>query len=218
MLARIAPVAVALLVFSTGNVSAQSVAPLAANQKAGGSDFEQRLTALEIALSTIVAERPALWRFEPLEAEAAALLSDAATESERAAVRNVADRITSFDTLAARYRQLAQATPSTATHTPAPFRLTKARSIAPAATVAGQEYDAQGVLRPVVSQRQDAPRFALVDEQGKVTTFVTPSVGVDLQPMLGKRIALHGTRGYIPEYKHDHLTATRVTPLETLRR
>ena len=37
------------------------------------------------------------------------------------------------------------------------------------------QYDAVGVLRPVVSRRPGAPQFALVNAQGQVVTFVTPA-------------------------------------------
>jgi hypothetical protein len=74
-------------------------------------------------------------------------------------------------------------------------------------------YDGIGTLRPVVSRRREAPRFALVDPEGDVVTFITPSPGVNLQPYVGQRIGVVGTRGYMPEFKRTHVTAARVTPL-----
>ncbi len=80
-------------------------------------------------------------------------------------------------------------------------------------------YDATGMLKPVVSQRHKAPQYALVDEQGKVVSFVTPTPELDLKPYLGRRIGVHGQRGYMPEYRRAHVTAGRVTPIdETIRR
>lgn len=81
-------------------------------------------------------------------------------------------------------------------------------------------YDATGLLKPVVSQRHKAPQFALVDEQGKVVSFVTPTPELDLKPYVGRRIGVHGDRGYMPEYRRAHVTAGRVTPIEggTIRR
>ena len=81
-------------------------------------------------------------------------------------------------------------------------------------------YDATGLLKPVVSQRHKAPQFALVDEQGAVVSFVTPTPELDLKPFVGRRIGVHGDRGYMPEYRRAHVTAGRVTPIEggTIRR
>jgi hypothetical protein len=75
-------------------------------------------------------------------------------------------------------------------------------------------YDAVGTLKPVVSRRQQAPRFALVDDHGDVVTFVTANADVNLQPYVGKRIGVRGSRGFMPEYRRAHVTATRITPLE----
>jgi hypothetical protein len=69
------------------------------------------------------------------------------------------------------------------------------------------------VLRPVVSRRPGAPEYALVNEQGRVVSFVTPSPDLNLQPYLGHRIGIVGGRGYIPEFQRAHVTASRVTPL-----
>ena len=75
-------------------------------------------------------------------------------------------------------------------------------------------YDAVGTLKPVVSRRDQAPRYALVDDHGDVVTFVTASADVNLQPYVGKRIGVRGNRGFMPEYRRAHVTASRVTPLE----
>jgi hypothetical protein len=77
----------------------------------------------------------------------------------------------------------------------------------------GQRYDAVGVLRPVVSKRPGAPQFALLNERGQVVSFVTPSPDVNLQPYVGRRIGVTGSRGYIPEFQRSHVTAGRVSPL-----
>ena len=76
-----------------------------------------------------------------------------------------------------------------------------------------QTFDVTGVLKRVGSRRREAPRFALVDPTGDITSFITPSPGVNLQPFIGKQIGVYGTRGYMPEYRRAHITAARVTPL-----
>ena len=74
-------------------------------------------------------------------------------------------------------------------------------------------YDAVGKLKPVVSHREGAPRYALVDEQGNVVSFVTSTPDLNLQPYIGRRIGINGTRGFMPEYRRAHVTASRVTPV-----
>jgi hypothetical protein len=75
-------------------------------------------------------------------------------------------------------------------------------------------YDAVGTLKPVVSRRENAPQFALIDDHGDVVTFVTSTADVNLQPYVGKRIGVKGSRGFMPEYRRAHVVATRITPLE----
>jgi hypothetical protein len=78
----------------------------------------------------------------------------------------------------------------------------------------GPRYDAVGRLKPVVSQQDDAPRYALVDDSGGVISFVTPTPDLNLQPYVGMRIGVNGSRGFMPEYRKAHVTAGRVTPIE----
>ena len=183
-------------------------------------EFDQRLTALELALSTIISEKPNLWRFDTLEAEASSLLMAAPGEKERQVVREVATRIDSFAAIAGRYRETrgSFAELDRAKIAP-PTQLTKAQEPQQTKSEADKlGYDAVGVLRSVVSQRAEAPKFALVDGKGKVTTFLTPTPDLNLQSLIGKRIGVKGSRGFMPAYKREHLTANRVTALETVRR
>ena len=47
-----------------------------------------------------------------------------------------------------------------------------------------------------------------------MVTFVTASPDVNLQAYVGQRIGVRGSRGFMPEYRRAHVTASRVTPLE----
>src|SRR5690606_28898148 len=82
------------------------------------------------------------------------------------------------------------------------------------ASADGPRYDAVGRLKPVVSHSEDAPSFALVNDQGAVVSFVTPAPDLNLRPYVGMRIGVNGSRGFMPEYRKAHVTAGRVTPIE----
>lgn len=193
------------------------------------NEFQMRLTALELAVSTVVAERPNLWRFEPLEAEATQLLLLSSTEVDRQAVREIAERLEHFSDIAQRYRDNRVAFSIVARDRslnssrnirkePSDSKSTLATSNVAPSPVTRSQYDATGVLRPVVSKRPNAPKFALVDDQGRLTTFVTPTAGVDLEPLVGKRLGVRGNRGFIPEYQREHVTAERVATLDRVVR
>ncbi len=209
------------------NAAAESMsvdpAPLTTNNAFGASNtptapepFQKSLDRLEANLARMVAERPNMWQFEELEREAARLFSFATTEEQKSGVRTVAARMDRFAVLAARYRELRV---GDETKSPYPQTTSQLSGMENTRDVpAGADYDAVGTLRPVVSKSGDAPQYALVDDQGKLLTLITPSPDVNLQSLLGRRVAVRGTKGYLPKFQQPHLTANRVSPVENLRR
>lgn len=189
--------------------AAQS-APAATSQpptaQASG-DLSHELAAVELRLSRMAAAPTNLWNTERLERDTAQLMARAKTQAERDAVRVTQDKINRFAEIG---RRASQTSPAIAQ---AGQPQTSPPSNAAATTVAGVQYDAVGILRPVVSRRAGAPQFALVDERGQVISFVTSTPDLNLQPYLGHRVGVVGNRGYIPEFQRANVTAARVTPL-----
>jgi hypothetical protein len=203
-----------------------------------------RVAEMHLRLSQIVIGAPAVWQLGGLRDETAALLANEQSSEDREQLRELLNRITTFEAIQTRYRSLP------------PIALTTAGAIAtaagadPAATdpaldssgasgliarvqtdLAGDDgvtptpggpapslteplYDAVGTLKPVVSRRPNAPRFALIDDHGDVVTFVTAAPDVNLQAYLGQRIGVRGSRGFMPEFRRAHVTASRVTTLD----
>ncbi|TWT77063.1 hypothetical protein Pla123a_24930 [Posidoniimonas polymericola] len=176
--------------------------------------FAQRLAALEVELSRQVAERPTLWRFEEIEQQAAAMLSAAADENERQAVRELAARVDRFAGIANRYKSTRGLAPQVGL-TKATVADGTAPKIEPLAPSVGplSGYDAIGTLRPVISKRPNAPQYALVDSQGKIVSFITASPDLNLAPLIGQRVGVQGVQGFMPEYQQQHVTAQRVASL-----
>ena len=66
------------------------------------------------------------------------------------------------------------------------------------------------------SQRPEGcPPYALVNEQGKIVSYVTPQPGVDLKPYINKQIGVNGTSGvYIGgNQRAPHIGASAVFPI-----
>jgi uncharacterized protein YraI len=177
----------------------------------------QQLGELELRLSRMVAEPPATWNIDALQQSAEQLLSKADTVADREAVKATLAKIDRFGAIQRRSAAVGGGTAtgniSPATITPLPGVGQTGSTAASASGGAVGQFDAVGVLRPVVSKRPGAPQFALVDDRGQVVTFVTPTPDINLQPYLGRRIGVVGSRGYIPEFHRAHVTAGRVTPL-----
>jgi SH3-like domain-containing protein len=197
---------------------AQAAAPLSSP-----NDLSRQLTDIELRLSRIVAEPPVTWQIEPLRHETQHLLDGASDQANRAAIGATLAKLDRFEAIARQYQQRAPIAASTSQPpiTPIPYgagsgdprTMGQPQAESRQLTAENQNYDAVGILRPVVSKRPGAPQFALVDERGKVISFVTPSPDVNLQPYLGHRIGVTGSRGYIPEFQRAHVTAGRVSPL-----
>jgi hypothetical protein len=225
-----------------------------------GGAVDPRVAEMQLRLSKIVVQPPTAWQLSALREETAALLAQEQSPQVRDQLRDLLDRVATFEAVQARYR----ATPSLATASNAPASAAAIPGQPPAApgqtnpAMTGQTadvlarvradlgvdnsitptpgvqppvpstgglaaadkpaeealYDAVGTLKPVVSRREQAPRYALVDDHGDVVTFVTATTDVNLQPFVGKRIGVRGNRGFMPEYRRAHVTASRVTPLE----
>jgi hypothetical protein len=221
----------------SGNAPAGDAKPPASTSSESGpstaalpEEFERQVTDLELRLSRMVAEPTATWDVAQLEGDAEQLLTQAQAADQRDAVQGTLAKIDRFATIQRRYAQsggnMSLATQNVATTAGATPQGPVAADPSPGKTggrvpvvnsqpgEAGR-FDAVGILRPVVSRRPGAPQFALVDERGQVVSFVTPSPDVNLQPYLGRRVGVVGTRGFMPEFRRNHVVAGRVSPLES---
>jgi uncharacterized protein YraI len=192
---------------------------------AASADTAHQLGDLELRLSRMVAEPPTTWNIGALQQSAEQLLSNADTSADRDAVKATLAKIDRFASIqrrsvAAGIASAPNTAPGTTAASISPSAITAlpavGQSSSPAAAAANSaagQFDAVGVLRPVVSRRPGAPQFALVDDKGQVVTFVTATPDVNLQPYLGRRIGVVGSRGYIPEFHRAHVTASRVAPV-----
>jgi hypothetical protein len=195
----------------TGSASWQPTGGIKANENksvaVAADPFQAELDAIDLQVSQMVADDPSAWEFTALRKRTEALLPNAGTALERGRVRLVLNRIARFEDV--KHRQDLIGDPGStmasalASHRPSvlppddPYR-----------------FDGTGKLTPVVSQRPNAPRYALVDTSNQVISFVTPAPGVDLQPYVGKEVGVSGQRGFMPELQKPHVTAMRVNVLD----
>jgi hypothetical protein len=203
------------------------------------------IAELEIALSQTVVLPTEHWQFGPLRAASEEMLAAANSPGEKAQLREVLERIAEFERI--QQNRLSPASVAEAPRTQNPPAQPTAPAADPTRDLTGMVdelrdrvradlegkpaagggdqfaeeplYDAVGRLKPVVSKRENAPQFALVDERGDVISFVTPAPDLNLSRYVGQRIGVNGSRGFMPEYRRAHVTAARVTPVEgTVRR
>jgi uncharacterized protein YgiM (DUF1202 family) len=186
-------------------------------------ELARRLTDIELRLSRMVTAPPDRWNTERLKRDTQELLTQAQTAAERDAVNAMLAKLDQFDVIARRHQPTAgsvghgagsEEQGAMSAHT-GPLAATPGFTPPDTRhpTPDTSKYDAVGILRPVVSKRPGAPQFALVDDRGQVISFVTPTPDLNLQPYLGHRVGVVGSRGFIPEFQRAHVTAGRVAPL-----
>jgi len=200
-------------------------------------EYRNELGRLDLELSTMVVEEPTVWAFDDLRLAAEGLERQAQTAVERGLVKVLLRKIGRFERIKDHYATLSSfrrevdlvssrkgvrpprlkgSDPfSDAAAASPPASGTSSSPGLPAA--AGGGFDGVGRLTPVVSQKLDAPRYALVGEDGEVACYVTPSAGVPLGHYVGQRVGVNGTRGYIPEQRAYHIMAQHVTVLQSGR-
>lgn len=175
----------------------------------------QSVDELEVDLAMMVAQDAHAWRLAELRQRVDANLARFETTAERVQARRLLERIGEFEQLQSR---IAQASPQTVQPPPT----LDSRPPAPASVAAGADasaaadvkYDGSGWLVPVHSATGAAPPFALLDAQGEVLGYVSPTPGLNLQRYLRKQVGIFGLRGYVPTLNKPHVTAERVVDLD----
>jgi hypothetical protein len=170
---------------------------------------------LEVDLAMMVAQDSQAWRLAELRQRVDANLVRFETTAERVQARRLLERIGEFEQLQSR---MAQASPPTVPPATATASSPPAAGSAPADTAgsaaADVKYDGSGWLVPVHSATGAAPPFALLDAQGEVLGYVSPTPGLNLQRYVRKQVGVFGLRGYVPTLNKPHVTAERVVDLD----
>jgi len=194
---------------SAGSVAGASNAPAAPV-----GTFDDQVRQIETNLSMMVVADPAAWSFDGLRQHAEGLLSAAQTVAQRGRARVLLNKIVRFEDIKQRYLAIASLRQQTEQSNQYLSALsTPAARTGPYAQP-DDRFDGTGQLTRVVSPKVGAPRYALLDEQGQVRCYVSPSPGVNLRHYLGQRVGVVGTRGYIPEQRAMHVMARHVHPLQ----
>jgi hypothetical protein len=180
-----------------------------------GDAFQTEIDAVDLALSSMVVEEPSVWKFDDLDRRAESALDRAQTALERGKARLLLDRIAKFEDIKRRADTVQQVEAATDRRNSQTVNVADTRPPSGLAQVEGNDrFDASGRLINVVSQRPNAPPYALVNSDRVVMAFITPAPGVNLRPFINRQIGVSGQRGFIPELNKPHITALRVSALD----
>lgn len=174
---------------------------------------------LDLELSAMVAEEPTAWEFSALKRRAESALTRAETALDRGRIRRVLHKIENFADLQRRYATVMNVRSETDRANDKLARLDRSARSSLTSYRNGPRYDGVGRLTQVLSRDPGSPQFALLNESGQVVYYVSPSPGVNLRRYLNQDVGIHGTLGYLPEQRAQHVTAQRIVNIDgrTLR-
>ena len=166
----------------------------------------------------MIAEPMSVWTFGTLQERTDVLMSRAQTALERGRARLLSDKIARFDDLKQRQEALLALRERTDRNSQlyAGLRPRDGYDVGTREMRLEREgrYDAVGRLTEVTPTKPGAPRYALIDDSGKVRSYITSSPGVRLQNYVGREIGVNGTRAYLVEQRAEHVLARQITPID----
>lgn len=178
----------------------------------------ESLDEIDLQLSEIVTDDTLVWDFRQITSRAEEALARAESASDRSRARALLVKIEKFEDIRQRYMAVVahrNAAERDARGSTTGSRLARRPELEDES--AASRYDGIGRLTQVVAQKAGAPRYALLDDQGKVLYYVSPAPGVNLRPYLDREVGVSGILGYLPDQDVRHVTAKRVEPLEANR-
>ncbi len=191
-----------------------SLAPRPTFRPRSGSaaDIESWAKNLNVELSLMAAKSPEEWEFASLRREAEVLLDESSTTLHRGKARLLLEKIQAWETLQQRRSGVEDSTGASRD------KSTNTSSSARNDSAGEPRFDGRGWLLPVHSSQQASPPYALLDQEGKILTFISPSPGLNLHRYLRKEVGIFGQRSRAEFLNKPHLTADRIVDLDRHRR
>jgi hypothetical protein len=170
------------------------------------------VSQLELELAAMVSQEMRAWRLDALRQRVEAATASLTSDSEKARAGHLLRRIREFAELENRMVQahldvgpVTAAGPLVASEAPA--------SVAPE-SLSGTRYDGSGWLVSVHSPTRTAPPYALLNAEGDVLQYVSPSPGLNLHRYERRQVGIYGQRNQLPSLSKPHLTAERIIDLD----
>ncbi|HLA85019.1 MAG TPA: hypothetical protein VJL29_09505 [Thermoguttaceae bacterium] len=172
-------------------------------------EYQRRLDELDVELSVMVSEEPTVWQFDELAINAERMMAQAETALERGRARMLMSKVERFENIKQRYDTVEHVVAD------ADRRDRRLATLSTRDNPAGllspsDRFDGRGRLTRVLSPKPGTPRYALVDESGRVTCYVTPSPGMSLRHYEQRTVGITGARGYMPEQRAYHVMAKHI--------
>ncbi len=189
--------------------------PAASLRHISPEEFQAELDDVNTELSIMLAEEPTVWNCEELKQRTEALLQQAQTAVERGNAQALSRRLAQAEDIQRRFEAVNTLRLDTDHRNRQLAEIGRVRSETRQTQSTDSRFDGVGRLTRVAPSKAGAPRYALMDENGKVRCYVSPAPGVNMQYYLGRDVGVNGQRGYIAEGNAKHIMAKHVTALDS---
>ena len=185
-------------------------------QRPSGPWWSQ-LSALQADVATEVAQSPARWKLQPLLRRAQALEQAAADQQAAEAAIALERDLERFVRWNRRRMERAVVAGSTAGRTLDAAPAVSADIRGASSDPGDLDFDGTGWLETVHSTKANAPKFALLDDDGKILAFVVPAPGLRLHRYVKRKVGIYGKRISGDDKENNNeprwITARRVVKL-----
>ena len=176
-------------------------------------DLNTELDRLDARFQAII-DGPILdWDFDQLERDYIGLRSESEKSGLVRVIDSRLDRIANYRKVQGEEREVAQIQDETTRRDQELAELQRKQEALLVGTRQSQQYDGAGVVARAALNRRGAPRYALLNQKGRVLAYLYPAQGIDLEKWVGKGVGVIGPRFPNSEYRADVITVNRIAPV-----
>ncbi len=175
-------------------------------------DLLDELDRLDARFRSILDQPPLEWDFAQLERDYVSLRGASESSNIQRMIDTRLDRIAGYRKSQADEQELARIQDETSRRD-AELAEIQRQQEAQLVSTRKPQYDGAGIVERAALNRRGAPRYALVNQNGKVLAYLVPAAGVDLERWIGKPAGVSGPRVPNAELRADLITVNRLTPV-----
>ncbi|MBI3862167.1 MAG: hypothetical protein HY290_09760 [Planctomycetia bacterium] len=176
-------------------------------------DLLDELDRLDVRFRSILDKGPLEWDFDQLERDYVALRAESGSPNIERMIDTRLDRIAGYRKVNSDESELARIQDETSRRD-AELAEIQRRQEAQLTSARKPQFDGAGIVNRAALHRRGAPRYALLNQSGKVLAYLVPTPGVDLERWIGRAAGVTGPRAPNPELKADQITVNRLTPVQ----
>jgi len=178
-------------------------------------DLFDELDRLDVRFKAILDGSILDWDFDQIERDYISLRSETETTNIQRMIDTRLDRIAGYRQSQSEEREIARIQDETSRRDAelAEIQRRQETQLISARPPQKSQFDGAGIIARAALRQRGAPRYALLNQNGKVLAYLMPAPGIDLERWLGKSVGVIGPRAPDSQLRADLITVNRLTPV-----